>query len=325
MAKQDIALTNIIVKKSNKIVRARLVGMQNKTASRIAACMIAQITKDETEFKQSYTVRLSDYLDNKDSKSNNLELAKEACRNLAKTFAEIPIDNKGNFSEVPFFAKITYINGTVEAVFNKYASPYLIQLKGLFTEYNLLEYLKLPSLYSQRIFEILKSYEKGLDKGYIDISLNDLRRLLDCIDTYNDWRDFKKYVLDKAFYDINKHTTLKYTWEHLKTGRKITSVRFKFIKEKAVEVKKPHKLKALPDKTEVLPDNAVTAKAFACARKHGNQTCPHNQGETCKKCDELGFRKGLGGGTAGGSSGGLQPAGAILAGLAGMIGKEGKA
>lgn len=292
MAKQDIALANIIVKKSNEMVRARLVGMQNKTASRIAACMIAQITTDETEFRKSYKVRLSDYLDNKEKESNQLEYAKEACRNLAKTFAEIPIDNKGNFSEVPFFAKITYINGTVEAVFNKYASPYLLQLNGLFTEYNLLEYLKLPSIYSQRLFEILKSYENGLKIGHIDISLEDLRRLLDCIDVLQDWRNFKRLVMDKAFEDIHKHTSLKYTWEPVRTGRKITSVRFTIIKAKAVEPKRNKKPLALPEPAEAQQDNTGTARAVACAMKHKNRTCLHDKGETCKKCDELGLNKG---------------------------------
>lgn len=292
MAEQDISLANFIVKKSNELVRARLVGLQNKTASRITACMIAQLTANDTKFKQSYTVRLADYLDNKDSQANNLELARESCRNIAKIFAEIPIDDRGNFKEVPFFTEIIYKDGTVTARFNDRAEPYLLQLHGLFTEYNLLEYLKLPSIYSQRLFEILKSYENGLKIGHIDISLEDIRRLLDCIDIFHDWRDFKKRVLDKAHDDINKYTSLKYNWIALKTGRKITSVRFTIIKAKAVEPKKNKKPLALPEPAEAQQDNTGTARAVACAMKHKNRTCLHDKGETCKKCDELGLNKG---------------------------------
>lgn len=234
VASKDM-LVNVTVKKSNDMVRARLHGVQDKTAARILACMIAQIKTDDTDLcNKRYTVQLSDYLaiDGKTKSEINLRFAKAACKSLVSTFAEIPTDNKGNFKEVPFFSEIEYKDGIVNAIFNQRAESYLTALQGLFTEYSVIEYVKLPSLYSQRVFEILKSYEKGLVKDSIEIRIEDFKKMLDCPPSMNDFRNLKRLVLHKSHKDINELTSLKYNWEPVKTGRKFTAIRFTIKKEK---------------------------------------------------------------------------------------------
>lgn len=106
--------------------------------------------------------------------------------------------------------------------------PYLLELKGCFTVYNLTEYLSLPSLYSQRIFEITKSLANSKD-GEAIISMADLHRFLDSPKSFQaNFKDFRRFVLEKAHKDITEKTSFRFEWEPVKVGRSVEKIRFIF-------------------------------------------------------------------------------------------------
>ena len=64
-------------------------------------------------------------------------------------------------------------------------------------------------------------------------SIDELRSLLGVADKYEDWRNFKRIVLDKIKKEINKHTSIKMTFTTERDGRKVVGVIFNFqIKKK---------------------------------------------------------------------------------------------
>jgi plasmid replication initiation protein len=283
MAMRQLTLPGKIVKKHNDLVRSKI-NISNKTASRILACLVAVIRHGDTQFKTSYTVSIKDFLPQ--DEGNIYRQAKEACRELLTATAEKEwLDSNGEpiFEGMTFFTSIKYTKGTVRATFNSRMSEVLLQLHDYFTEYNLIEYLLLPSTYSQRLFEILQSW-KNIERGYADISVADLHSLLNTPESFRaNFKDFRRWVLEKAHKDIHEKTKLKFEWEPMKFGRSVTQIRFTFgHRRKVIDEAEPNKVKEA--KKRRLQSQRIT-RALECARmKKGECVERDNKPIICKFC-----------------------------------------
>ena len=279
-----------IVKKHNELVRSKI-NLSGKTASRVLACLVASIRHDETQFKDTYTIPIKSYLPD-DEGGKIYKLAREACKELATATVETEWPDPENpggdpiFHIMPFFTSIKYRKGNVEAKFNKEMSGLLLQLRQCFTQYNLMEYLTLPSLYSQKLFEILKSWANAPE---VVLSVAELHRLLDTPASFRaDFRQFRVYVLEKAKKDIQGKTSLRFEWEPVKAGRSVEAIRFLFapgrkaIAEKEAQSLKDQKLRRLQSQRMM--------RALECARaKKGECVTQDNTRIVCKSCMQFQF------------------------------------
>ena len=109
-------------------------------------------------------------------------------------------------------------------------APYLFDLKQQFTQYQLYNVLGMKSAFSVRIYELMKSYSF---RHTITIELDELKRLLmvENVKSYVNYKDFRVKVLEKAQTEINELTDINIEFEPIKTGRKVTSIKF-IIEEK---------------------------------------------------------------------------------------------
>ena len=103
--------------------------------------------------------------------------------------------------------------------------PYLFDLKQQFTQYQLYNILGMKSAFSVRIYELMKSYSF---RHTIILELNELKKLLmvEDVKSYNRFPDFRRFVLEKAQSEINELTDINIEFEPIKTGRKVTSIKF---------------------------------------------------------------------------------------------------
>ena len=108
--------------------------------------------------------------------------------------------------------------------------PYLFDLKQKFTQYQLYNVLGMKSAFSVRIYELMKSYSF---RHTIIFELNELKELLmvEHVKSYVNYKDFRVKVLEKAQTEINELTDINIEFEPIKTGRKVTSIKF-IIEEK---------------------------------------------------------------------------------------------
>lgn len=115
----------------------------------------------------------------------------------------------------------------------------MLQLRSMFTQYKLANILSMKSKYSPRIYEILKCNEFK-KQGFIEIEIEDLRKLIKAYDVYPKYNDFKRHVIERSQKELNKISDISFEFEEIKTGRKVTSIRFyiKSNKSKAIENKK---------------------------------------------------------------------------------------
>ena len=77
------------------------------------------------------------------------------------------------------------------------------------------------------LFELVAScmHQKFKQKAY---TIDYLREKFNCTDIYPEMFNFKRYVLDRAIKDIEKHTPYRIEYEQKKAGRQISEILFKF-------------------------------------------------------------------------------------------------
>jgi len=186
---------------------------------------------------------------------------KKACRALGKAQVEKVYYETGSMPDFDFdniFHKIRYQSGKIVAKFVDDMKPHLLELKGRFTRLNYFELVALPSYYSQRVYEILKSWAS---EGVTDeISLEDFHEMISFPKNLrNNFWHLKKKVLDKAVLDIHKKTSLVFSWKPTKQGKKVVGIQFTIgAKGQGIEA---HQGRAKPD------DATVKAHADAARRK----------------------------------------------------------
>lgn len=284
--KNVLSLPGEIVKKHNSLARARVM-IKSVESGRILAKLIAMV-RSEAESFERYEIEgrtIFDLSGGKDYKH-----IEEICRELVTSTAEIAsFNSKGELKYIarPFFAELQYADHTLTARFNDLMKPYLLELKSHFVKYNLIEYLLLPSIYSQRLFEILVSWSSLPE---VKISISELGRMLN-IPEYmkSDFRQFRVHVLEKAHRDITTKTSFRFDWEPIKAGRCIESIRFLFNgKRKAIS--KRDKGKAQEERRKRLQAKRYL-EAIMCAKEKGGD-CQEatNKRLVCKVCLEQGIR-----------------------------------
>ncbi|MDD9781150.1 RepB family plasmid replication initiator protein [Priestia megaterium] len=125
-----------------------------------------------------------------------------------------------------------------------------LELKEKFTSYQLENVVRLNSVYSIRIYELLKQYERLRKR---ELTLEELRHFLAIEPTkYKQYGHFKSKVLAVAQKEINNKTDIRFEFVELKTGRKVTSIEFIITSSPAMNEANAAKEKKLESNQELL-------------------------------------------------------------------------
>ena len=154
------------------------------------------------------------------------------------------INNKGNAEVVyeRFTQSAKYIENeaTVKFMFADAIIPLLVELEKRFTTYEIEQVAQLSSSYAMRLYEFFMQHlDKKTGKGWLDISLDDLRFRFGLLPTeYKRMCDFKRDVLELSLKQINTKTNLSATYTQRKQGRVIVGFRFEFERKTNAKLKK---------------------------------------------------------------------------------------
>lgn len=117
-------------------------------------------------------------------------------------------------------------DGTVELIFDPKLIKYFTGLTNRYTYLEIQTLLTFSSIYSIRIFNLLKQYKQRKKTFYVD----ELKEMLLITDKYKNFSDFKRFVIEPAIKDINEHSTLKVSYEtDGSKGKKVTKITFNCI------------------------------------------------------------------------------------------------
>lgn len=148
-----------------------------------------------------------------------------------------PATNKARVKETRWISEKAYIDGAghIQIVFTPEVIKYITRLEAEFTSYQLEKVGHMTSAYAVRIYELLVQHR---EVGHRTLNLKWLRETLQIDpDQYKLTADFKKWVIEIAVDQINKHSDLTVSYKPIKTGRAITDFAFK-IKAKNAKPKR---------------------------------------------------------------------------------------
>ena len=145
--------------------------------------------------------------------------------------------------------------------------PYLSELKGQFTRYDLENIGKMTSIYAIRLYELLAQWQSV---GKREVEIDWLKKQFEIEELYPAMCDLKKRVIDPAVEDINTHSNYQVSWTQRKTGRRVTHLTFEF-SEKQLATPQKSKRVAKP-KSEPQAVKIDNVEYFAEMRKkHGDK------------------------------------------------------
>jgi plasmid replication initiation protein len=259
-----------IVTKSNQLIESscKLTLQQQK----IICAVASKVRITDTEFTE-YTFHMKELAEllELNQKGYYAEVRK-VIRSLQKQVFTI-IDTTGGeikSKDLNWFYRAEYneTKNTVSLKFAEDLKPFLLQLKENFTSYQLTNVIKLNSSYTLRLYEILKS--KVFKKEFI-ISLSELYRMI--LNQYKRYTDFKKNVLERCKKEVKEKTDITFDYEEIKTGRKVTSIKFIISSNKPVS--KPPKDKKIDPQIKEVQDiftkHDITPLEASCVLKDAKE------------------------------------------------------
>ena len=212
-----------IVKSNDLIQRSRF--DLNVTEQKIILRLIQLICPDDTTLK-TYTINIQDFCDmcgiDRNNGKNYINIKRTIQALADKSFWVLLPDGKEALCRWISKARIVSKSGTIELKLDDDLAPYLLQLKKNFTAYSLYNVMGMKSKYSPRLYELIKSHE--FQNTFV-IGIEELKRML-CAEKYQ-YCNFRQKVLDVSVKEINDTSDIVVSYETIKSGRKVESIRFR--------------------------------------------------------------------------------------------------
>ncbi len=219
-----------LVVSSNDLVHAKY--SMSLWQKRLFAYAVSQIRREDREFGylRIYYSELLNYYEASGGKKA-YDAIREAPKQLDATI-EVPYrDEEGYFR----YAYLKLLSGYtvagddgernqyVELKFNDDLRDHLLALRERFLSYELENVRRLRSVYSIRIFELLKSHQF---QHSVEFRVDYLREILQITDAYKLYSDFRRNVIDKAQKDLAESCDIYFQYQEIKRANKVEAIRF---------------------------------------------------------------------------------------------------
>lgn len=229
-----------LVTQHNNLIEAKYhLTLQEK---RLMCWLASQVKQTDEDFKE-HILLIKNFATLIDIKGDHLyeNLNIITHKLMQKIITVKSLDNK-DYIKAALLGGVKYYEGQgiVKLSFHPYLKPYMLQLKERFTQIKLGDLIGLKSVYSIRIYELLKQYEI---LGKRKILLCELREYFGITpNNYKRYNDFKKDVLERVKKEINEKTDLKIDFFEIKESRKIVAIQWKIAKKNSVKEKQLQKI-----------------------------------------------------------------------------------
>ena len=227
MAKLIQVNGDLEVKKADVVVKARY--KLNPLSLKFITTLITGLKRSD-DINEEYVFRVKDFQELTKLKRKDLYWAiKETLKELLEKPLYIPNDD--GFIMCNWISGGHYVESRGEVRFMIYPKlrPFLLEAQKKFLKYKLENILPLKSSYSIRIYEILKDWlelnSRYGNKAEKIVSLAEFREIMEIPKSYR-FNDVKRFVLEKAKTELEKHTDILFEYEEIKSGRKVTHLKF---------------------------------------------------------------------------------------------------
>ena len=211
------------VVKHNSLVNAKGKYQYSVNQLKLVCHLIANIKPNEEDFETKY-IALKELGFVGENSENYTYFKEEFVRLL-----EMPFKIPNSKYWVNWFSALAFENGVIEYRFDPALKPFLLNLKGNFTEYYLSNVMNLKSNYAILTFELLS---QSRDIGYRNITIKEYRELLKIPDSYLNADVLR--LLKKVQKEIRERTNLQFNFAMKKMGKPFHSINFVLLNNKKV-------------------------------------------------------------------------------------------
>ncbi|HIO90670.1 MAG TPA: RepB family plasmid replication initiator protein [Campylobacterales bacterium] len=211
-----------LVIKSNSLIdmQTDLSLMQLKVFTKIIMCTVKN---PHAEF---YRFSMKELLKDFHIESKHHTALKKATAGMIKA---VILKKQNGEVQLPLFTKVVYDSGVVDMYLHSDLKPYILDIKERYTKYFFQSITGLNSMYSMRIYELLKQYEFRSSRSF---ELEELRFLLNITKgKYSKYTDFKKRVLLSSQKELLEKTDISFSFEEIRERRKVVRLDFKIISQ----------------------------------------------------------------------------------------------
>ena len=216
------------VYQSNKLIEASY--SFTVLEQKLIRLLASMITKDDIDLKE-YQFSATDLSKTLNIHKRNIyrELDSVTDKLMAR-FIKMKNDDTEEFDKFHLIKTAKLRNGILIMKIDEDMKDFYLKLNW-YTKYQLKNIMQFKSTYSFRIYELLKQYE-GI--GSRLITIENLRIGLDIEkEQYPKYSNLKQKVINVALNEINTKTDIVFDYEEIKTGRKVTSIKFHIKANKA--------------------------------------------------------------------------------------------
>jgi len=209
------------VYQSNKLIEASY--SFTVLEQKLIRLLASMITKDDVDLKE-YQFSATDLSKTLNIHKRNIyrELDSVTDKLMAR-FIKMKNDDTEEFDKFHLIKTAKLRNGILIMKIDEDMKDFYLKLNW-YTKYQLKNIMQFKSTYSFRLYELLKQYE-GI--GSRLITIENLRIGLDIEkEQYSKYSNLKQKVINVALNEINTKTDIVFDYEEIKTGRKITSIKF---------------------------------------------------------------------------------------------------
>ncbi|MDQ7005510.1 MAG: replication initiation protein [Ghiorsea sp.] len=209
---------------------------------RLMMLCISQVRRDNRTNPRRFTIRHQDYCKEfgtsyayKNMKEAAMRLQQRVIK-VGKTEIDGVVYDGG---AINVLSRQMWKEGEGEIMldFSEFFMPYLERLSADFTRFGLKDIAQMTSIYSIRIYELLKmadgQQKSSQSKTIYEIKKQDMRDMFELGTKYKAHKDFRKYIIDIAVREINQFSPLNVELEQIKKGRLIHAFKFTVTRKSA--------------------------------------------------------------------------------------------
>ncbi|RZK67239.1 MAG: RepB family plasmid replication initiator protein, partial [Pedobacter sp.] len=230
-----------MVAQHNDLVRARY--DMSLLESRLFVCLLGRIDRKDKDFVLC-RIPVSELYPDEKVGGKSYSQVREAVVRLAGRVIHVETRDEQGKREIvsnPLMATCRYKEGSgyLIAQFNNFVKPYLLELQGNFTVAEIQTLLGFRSFYSYRLYWLLKS--SAFHHDTIKLELAALKKTLNLEERYQNFADFKRFVLDIAKHELSI-TDMAFEYKQVKEGRAVSSLLFYLLRPAVItqdEIKLP--------------------------------------------------------------------------------------
>ncbi len=223
-----------IIRKANELVEARY--RFDIWEMRVFTKMLMSLGSKDKDL-QKYHIHVSEIIKdfNLSDAGDNYVAIKDASNKLLSKIIEIEKETPQGkkWMRIPLLIAVEGFKNREEGnyisvQFHPELKPFLMELKERYLQYDIRNLWGLTSVYSVRMYELLKQYER-IGKRYFEV--DNLRLILGINpDEYTLYGHFKNKVILKAQKDLQAVTDINFNFNEKKEGRRVVGLTFLILK-----------------------------------------------------------------------------------------------